>query len=113
MKKASLFLLMAVVMAGCHKSSDEIVVDNSSYDYEFQQAAPQPIYINAPQHTRRVSADLNRDIVIETDHHVIQMVGNPDKNYKYYVWTGGQDTNTTDPDVIVDRGTVMVRSDEQ
>jgi len=113
MKKASLFLLMAVVVAGCHKSSDEIVVDDSYYDYEFEQVTTQPIYINTPTQSQRISADLKRDLVVETDHHVIQMVGNPGTNYKYYVWTGNQDMKTADPDVIVDRGTVMVRSDEQ
>lgn len=111
MKKASLFLLLAVVMAGCHQSSEQIVVDDSYYEYE--QVYTQPIYINEPTQLTHISADLNRDLVVETDNHIIQMVGNPGTKYKYYVWTGNQDINTADPDVIVDQGTVMVRTDEE
>lgn len=110
MNKAYLFLLLVAVLAGCQKSSDEYIVDNSYYEYE--QVYAQPIYINEPTQLARVSADMERDLVVETDSHIIQMVGNPGTQYKYYVWTGNQNTNS-DPDVIVDRGTVMVRTDEE
>lgn len=111
MKKASLFLLLAIVVAGCHTSSDQIVVDDSSYEYD--QTVVETVTVNEPTRLPCVSADLNRDLVVETPNHIIQMVGNPGTQYKYYVWTGNQDTSTADPDVIVDRGTVMVRTDEE
>lgn len=97
-------------MTGCHRPSDEIIV-NDSY-YEFEQTTTTPVYINEPTRLPQLSADMTRDLVVETEHHIIQMVGNPGTQYKYYVWTGNTNTDV-DPDVIVDRGTVMVNTDEE
>lgn len=111
MKKLSLLLLIALTVAACHRGNDDIVVNDGFYEYDTtQQVVVYPTQLAVPAATR-IGANLDRDIVVETDKHVIQMVGNPGTQYKYYVWTGDQDTNA-EPDVIVDRGTVMVRTDE-
>lgn len=108
MKNLCLLLSLMFVMAACTRGDDNVVVNDEFYEYETeQQVVMQPVSLP----TTIVNANMDRDIVVETDRNIIQMVGNPGTQYKYYVWTGGQDTNT-DPDVIVDRGTVMVRTAE-
>lgn len=111
MKKLSLLLLLTLTVAACHRGNDDVVINDGFYEYETnEQVVVYPTQPSVPAATR-IGANLDRDIVVETDHHVIQMVGNPGTQYKYYVWTGDQNTDS-DPDVIVDRGTVMVRTDE-
>lgn len=94
-------------MSACHRGADEYVADNMYYESDtvVEYTAPVPV-------TTRIGANLDRDLVVETDKHIIQMVGNPDKKYEYRVWIGDTD-ESTDPDVIVNRGTVMVRTDDE
>lgn len=108
MKKLFLFFLVAITVAACHRASDEIVVDNAYYESD---TVVEYVDSNVPV-AARVGANLDRDLVVETDNHIIQMVGKPDTKYEYRVWIGNTDVNA-DPDVIVNRGTVMVRTDDE
>lgn len=111
MKKVSSLLLLAFVVAGCHRGTDVVVCNDGFNTYDVANVEiTVPTQLNDAPATR-IDADLERDVVVETEHHIIHMVGNPGTQYKYYVWTGDNNTNS-EPDVIVDRGTVTVPSDK-
>ncbi len=111
MKKLNLLFLVAITMAACHRASDDFVVDNMYYESDTVVEYVQPVR-PAVSAATRIGANLDRDLVVETNNHIIQMVGEPDKKYEYRVWIGDTDVNA-DPDVIVNRGTVMVRTDDE
>lgn len=111
MKKLNLLFLVALSVAGCHRASDEFVADSMYYETDTVVEYATPSRPTVPAATC-IGANLERDLVVETDKHVIQMVGQPDTKYEYRVWIGDTD-ESTDPDVIVNRGTVMVRTDDE
>ncbi len=115
MNTKTLFLLaVACLTAGCSANRDtprEYVEYADTVEYVTDEY---PVYdaalgAEADVQTGRVKYSVPRDgdLTLETRHHVIQIQGQPDTNYSYYVWTGDK-TYNDDPDLIVDDGNVMV-----
>lgn len=51
------------------------------------------------------------DLVLETAHHIIKVVAEPNTDYAYYVWTGNK-TYNDDPDIKIEQGDAYVLSEE-
>ncbi|MBR4859799.1 MAG: hypothetical protein IKV10_00695 [Alphaproteobacteria bacterium] len=51
------------------------------------------------------------DLKLETEHHVIHIMAQPDSNYAYYVWTGDK-TYDDDPDIKIENGDAYVLTNE-
>lgn len=56
---------------------------------------------DAPCKNEPVVGIMDKDLVVETDRHVVVVAGQPDKDYRYYVWTGDKDYSDT-PDFAID-----------
>lgn len=100
MKKIFLpFMVIMLALAGCQTTSDDVVEIN-----------PDNCIGDCTSEIRYSSPNGN-DLVLETKKHVIQIQGQGDTQYSYYVWTGGKDTSQ-DPDLIVQDGNAMVLVEE-
>ena len=51
------------------------------------------------------------DLELETDHHIIHIMAQPDSDYAYYVWTGDK-TYDDDPDIKIENGDAYVLTNE-
>lgn len=102
MKKIILPLLVVMLaLAGCRTASDE----STSY----ADAGNECIGENCA--VIKYDTPNGNDLVLETDHHVIQIAAQPETKYSYYVWTGGK-TTADDPDMIVEDGNTMILVEE-
>ena len=102
MKKIILPLAgVMIVLAGCQSSSNKFEADSNVITSCVGDKCSVVSY---------TSPDGN-DLVLETAKHVIEIQGQQDVPYSYYVWTGGKDTSD-DPDLIVADGQAMVLVEE-
>lgn len=108
MRKMSLFLLSTIIMTGCHNDANIEFVDDY-YQPDMVWVADTTVQPSDAS-VMAIETGENRDLKLETQAHVIEMVGRPATKYKYYIWTGDKNTANTDPDIIVDQGDVMVRT---
>ena len=60
----------------------------------------------------RYATPNGNDLVLETDHHIIQVSAQTDVPYKYYVWAGDK-TTADDPDMVVQDGQVAILVEEE
>ena len=115
MKRNTLFLLLAVLaVAGCRQgyryddgiqyvSGDEPVVEQYCGNPGCSRCAASGAVANcgAGQQVIRYSTPNGNDLRVETSKHVLQIDGQPDKKYDYYIWAGDK-TYADDPDVVID-----------
>ena len=95
MKKKVLFLLIAALaFAGCR--SNDVPVEE--YTDCVNCGGVNVVKYSMPH---------GNDLKLETAHHVIEIEGQPGKQYDYYVWTG-EKTYSDDPDIVVQEGTAAV-----
>jgi len=101
MKRNILFLLIAAIaVAGCR--SNDAPVDEQPVVDCIDCGGVNRVEYSMPK---------GNDLKLETAHHVIQIDGQPGKQYDYYVWTG-EKTYADDPDIVVQDGTAAVLVEE-
>lgn len=112
-KKNFVFIAALFALAACSSNPEQPSAEYVQYDYDnvvfYQDECEAPVDNSTSMIKYSVPND--SDLVLETAHHVIQIQGNPDKPYAYYVWAGGKDYSD-DPDLIVEDGTTAVLVEE-
>ena len=105
MKRNALFLLIAAfAFAGCR--SDNAPVNNYDDNVDIVEC------VNCDgANMVEYSMPNGNDLKLETAHHVIEIQGQPGKQYDYYVWTG-EKSYQDDPDLIVQDGVAAIRVEE-
>jgi uncharacterized protein YcfL len=98
MKRLCLFLF-ALILAACQ--SAETV----------QEYTDDTVCVGTDCAIIKYSMPNGNDLVLETDHHKIEIAAQPGVKYNYYVWTGDKET-TDDPDMIVEDSNIMVLIEE-
>ena len=115
MKKNILFLLVAVLaIAGCRQgysyddgieyvSEDGPVVEQCARTVGCTKCAMSAGIpdCGVSQQVIRYSTPNGNDLRVETSKHVLQIDGQPDKKYDYYIWAGDK-TYADEPDVVID-----------
>lgn len=123
MKKNKIAFFVALfALAACSPNPEQPSAEYVQYDYDdvnefvyYQPVATgtqiaEPV--TAGKSVIKYSVPNDSDLVLETAHHVIQIQGNQNQPYAYYVWAGGKDY-TADPDLIVDEGVPAVLKTDQ
>lgn len=102
--KQIIFALSGIVLAlaGCQSTPSE------EYTDEFETAE----CVGEECSVIKYATPNGNDLVLETDHHVIQVSAQTDIPYKYYVWAGDK-TTADDPDMIVQDGQTMILVEEE
>ena len=108
------FLIALTALAACNRGAD-MPTEYTQYDDNnivYYQAAPDvALPCDAGTSMIKYSVPTDSDLTLETAHHVIQIQGNPNQSYAYYVWAGNKDY-ADDADLIVTDGVPAVLVDE-
>ena len=104
MKRNILFLMVAALaVAGCRSQNAPVEgVDNVEYIDCVNCNGADMVQYSMPN---------GNDLKLETAHHVIEVQGQPGKQYDYYVWTGEREYSD-DPDLIIQEGVAAIRVEE-
>jgi len=113
MKRNILFLLIAALaFAGC-RSDDAPVYEPEYFDYSNcgagmnNDARCGAMGPHDDVQMIQYSTPNGNDLRVETSRHVVQIDGQPNKKYDYYIWAG-EKTYADDPDIIIQDGTASV-----
>lgn len=111
------FFVALFALAACSQGGETTPVEYSQYDYDVDEYvyyqdmdsmnSPVMTPVDSGKSVIKYSIPNDSDLVLETAHHVIQIQGNQNQPYAYYVWAGDKDY-TEDPDLIVDEGVPAV-----
>jgi ABC-type uncharacterized transport system auxiliary subunit len=96
---------IALVLAGCQSTPTEVYEEYPEPEYVSECAGSDCAIV-------RYASPNGNDLVLETDHHVIQVSAQTNVPYKYYVWAGNK-TTADDPDMIIQDGQTMILAEEE
>ena len=102
--KQTIIALSGIVLAlaGCQSTQNQ----------EYTESSIIPECAGANCAVVHYASPNGNDLVLETDHHIIQVSAQTDVPYKYYVWAGDK-TTADEPDMIVQDGQTMILVEEE
>lgn len=104
MKYVYVYLLVLIfALSGCWVGGNNRVV-SEIVDFDYVECADGNGVV-------KYSTPNGNDLMLETDHHIIQIDAQPNVQYEYRVWVGDK-TYETDPDLVITDGTAYILQDE-
>ena len=97
--KRYIFAILLLGLTGCMSGTPEGGFDGASVECSGDCSS---VNFSMPN---------DNDLKLETDHHIIHIMADPNSQYAYHVWTGDK-TYEDDPDIIVEQGTAYVITNE-